>query len=235
MNIRRKLSSWIYPRHCPGCDRLLEPDEKVLCRCCDELVVRTGEVVCVQCGKPLRDRGQDLCPDCKRGHRFTAGRALFVYSGPMKEAMYRFKYENRRCFGDNFAVEAKGRYASLMKIWGISCIVPIPMYPGKQKKRGYNQAMVLAQRFGEEFNLPVKDLLERVEDTPPMKGLSPGTRRRNMKKAFHMKESAVQFNKILLVDDIFTTGATMDAAAEVLISHGVQAVYALYVCVGEGK
>ncbi|MBQ5431573.1 MAG: ComF family protein [Lachnospiraceae bacterium] len=233
--MQKKLYKLLYPRRCPGCDKLLEPDQKVLCARCDDLVKRTGEVVCVTCGKPLKNETRDLCPDCRKGHNFVAGRALFVYDGPMKEAMYRLKYDNRRCYARNFAVEAKKTYAGLMRAWGIECVVPIPMFAPKERKRGYNQARVLAQNIAEEFGLPVADLLERVEDTPPMKGLSPFDRRSNVKKAFHMKESEVQFNRILVVDDIFTTGATMDAVAEVLMSHGVQAVYALYVCIGEGS
>ena len=229
------LKHLLYPRRCPACDGLLEPDERILCNACERQVKRTGDVVCVICGKSLGRVEDDICGDCRRGHAFTGGRALYRYEGRMKEAMYRFKYENRRCYADSFALEAKEQYGELLQAWGIECIVPIPMYKVKERKRGYNQAKVFAKALADQFDLPMEELLYRAQDTPPMKGLSPEVRRDNVKNAFHMKRSAVQFNRILLVDDIYTTGATMDAAAGALLRNGITSVYAMYVCIGEGN
>ena len=109
------------------------------------------------------------------------------------------------------------------------------MYRKKQKKRGYNQAEVFARALGRETGLPVEGrLLVRNRDTVPQKELNDRQRRQNLKNAFQLVPDIVKYRKILLVDDIYTTGSTMDEAAKTLLAAGAEQVYYICVSIGAG-
>jgi len=234
--VESQLFDWIYPPRCPGCDRVLEGKELAFgfCRECEPEFLR--EPLCMKCGKPLTSTGastRDLCRDCACGnHVFRRARGIYIYEGVMRPAMYRFKYSNRRDYARIFARHG----GEMLRRWvwsnDIEVIVPVPMYEKKKRKRGYNQAEVFARALGENLGLPVVDLVERKKDTVPQKGLNAYERRENLKNAFKIKGNGVQFRHIMLVDDIYTTGSTMDHVAEVLLSQGAEDVYAVYICVG---
>lgn len=114
-------------------------------------------------------------------------------------------------------------------------IVPIPISRKRQRMRGYNQAEVIADQIGAYCNLKVyPDYLVREKETRPQKELNDRERKNNVKNAFHISENEVQLKKILLVDDIYTTGTTLDEAAWVLRKAGVETVYGMTVCIGRG-
>ena len=111
--------------------------------------------------------------------------------------------------------------------------MPVPMYPKKKRRRGYNQAEVFAKALGRELGIPVESgLLKRVRNTAPQKELSDTQRQKNLKNAFQLVPDVVKYNHILLVDDIYTTGSTMDEASKALLSGGVERV--CYVCISIG-
>ena len=127
--------------------------------------------------------------------------------------MYRFKYSNKREYAGFYAKEA-------VRIYG-----PVPMYRWKEKGRGYNQAAVFALALGEKMNLPVeKRMVKRIRNTTPQKELNDVERKINLKKAFQLVPNIVKYRKILIVDDIYTTGSTIDAVAEVLLQAGVDEI-----------
>lgn len=231
----------LYPPVCPACGALLTGTEKKagFCRACRKEVIPVTEPSCKKCGKILSDPREEYCEDCAgrgKAHVFAEGRCLFVYSGPMRAVMYRFKYENRRCYAEAFAATAVRNHGRWLSARGIDEIIPVPMYGPKEKKRGYNQAAVFGRALSRATGIPFAgDTLLRVRDTPPMKGLSDAQRARNLKSAFHMKANLVQFKKILLVDDIYTTGTTVDLAAACLLEGGAEAVYCMYICAGDGR
>ena len=153
----------------------------------------------------------------------------------MKLSMYRFKYSNKREYADYYAEVAALQYGTWIRRRGIEVIIPVPMFSGKKRNRGYNQAEVFAKALGRELMLPVdKHLVRRIKNTAPQKALNDRQRKDNLKKAFQVEVNIVKYRRILLVDDIYTTGATMDAIAEVLKEAGVTEVYALSICIGEG-
>ena len=141
--------------------------------------------------------------------------------------MYRFKYSNKREYADFYAKEAVRIYGDWIRRKQIEAIVPVPMYRLKEKGRGYNQAAVFARTLGEKMNLPVeKRMVKRIRNTTPQKI--------NLKKAFQLVPNIVKYRKILIVDDIYTTGSTIDAVAEVLLQAGVDEIYFLCISIGEG-
>lgn len=178
---------------------------------------------------------QEYCGDCKKAnHSFNQVKALYRYAGPMKRAMYRFKYSNRRCFARIFARQAHLDYGRFIKDMGIELIVPVPMYEKKRRIRGYNQADVFAQALSRELEIPWdKTIIRRVQDTTPMKQLNNVQRRENLQNAFKLSASGVKFKKVLIVDDIYTTGTTLDQVAKILKTGGVEQAYGLCVCIGD--
>ncbi len=164
----------------------------------------------------------------------TQGKALYLYKGAIKTTMYRFKYSNKREYAVFFAKKAVQMYGAWMKERGIEVIVPVPMYLPKQKRRGYNQAESFAKELAKLTGVPVADdLVKRVKDTEPLKGLNPSERKNNLKNAFQKGKSIVQYSHILVVDDIYTTGSTAQAVAKELIKQGVSHVYFMSICMGE--
>lgn len=234
-----KIINWIYPPRCFVCDGLLSSKEFGVHRKCMGLLYPVGDMVCLRCGKPVVSREIEYCFDCSRNINnkkgFTQGKALFVYKGAIKKSMYRFKYSNRREYANYMGKVAFERYGEWIKQKGIDAIIPVPMYRRKQKKRGYNQAEVFAKHLANETGVKlVKNGVFRIKDTVPMKNLNDVQRKNNLKNAFQFDENIVQYNYILLVDDIYTTGSTVNAIAEVLIEMGVFKVYFMSVTIGQG-
>ena len=117
----------------------------------------------------------------------------------------------------------------------IDVIVPVPMYARKKRYRGYNQAEIFAYELSKIWKIPMKaDALKRVRNTKPQKYLSDQERKNNLKKAFQAADFIVKYKSILIVDDIYTTGSTVESVAQELYLHGVESVYFLTLCTGEG-
>jgi len=233
--LRELLVSIFFPRRCPICDEVIPYGGKI-CEACATKVIYIKEPACKKCGKQLENERQEYCGDCgRKGHSFEQGKAVFSYQKDMKRSMYRFKYSGRREYADFFAEEAAKRYGTWMRRHGVEAIVPVPMYAAKKRSRGYNQAEVFAQTLGRECDIPVeKKLVARIKNTLPQKSLNDKQRKDNLKGAFQVRTNIVKYSKILLVDDIYTTGATIDAIAELLKKSGAKEVYFLSICVGEG-
>ena len=143
--------------------------------------------------------------------------------------MYRFKYSNKREYADFYAKEAVRIYGDWIRRKQIEAIVPVPMYRWKEKGRGYNQAAVFARTLGEKMNLPVeKRMVKRIRNTTPQKELN------DVIMSLNLDSEVVKYRKILIVDDIYTTGSTIDAVAEVLLQAGVDEIYFLCISIGEG-
>ncbi len=191
----------------------------------------------MHCGVALRKEQDQLCSKCRQHvHPFAQNRGIYIYKSPIKEGMYRFKYSNRRCYGRVFAKDAQHYLGDWLAFIKPDVIVPVPMYGPKERKRGYNQATVFACALGERLNIPVDSkLVKRVKNSLPQKMLDEQQRKNNLKNAFKVDRADVEYRKVLLVDDIYTTGATMDEVATVLLEAGAASVYGICICVGEDR
>lgn len=223
----------VYPPRCPGCDEVIMAGEE-LCEVCRGSIHTVQEPVCKRCGKPMQDERGEYCTDCtKKKHLYRQGKAVFVYRGAIRQSMYRFKYSNKREYAAYYAKVAAALHGDWVKRNKIEVLVPIPMYMGKQRRRGYNQAEVFARALGRELGIPVDTgIVTRVRNTIPQKELSDKERRRNLKNAFQLTHDIVEYSQIMLIDDIYTTGSTMDAVADVLLSGGAKNIY--YICISIG-
>ncbi len=234
-HIFQKLLRQIYPDRCPVCDRILF--DTYICPACAKKLTYVNQPACFSCGKPLQDPQQEYCGDCaKKKHEFRQGRAVFCYEGPVRGMLYRYKYSNRRDYTEFLASEAARLYTGWARRQGVEAVMPIPLSRRRRRKRGYNQAELLARRFAQLCGLPCyTKLLARTRDTQPQKKLSAEDRKNNLKNAFKMKENVVNLDKVLLIDDIYTTGSTIDAAALACKQAGIQDIYFLCISIGQGQ
>lgn len=237
---RRVLTDLVFPRRCPVCDRPVRDPEglsgTLICPECEPLLQRVAAPVCRRCGKPVRSARQDLCGDCgARQHVYDRGSAVFTYHSAAG-SLFRFKYRGRQeygtYFGECMAQRLRETAASFRELPDL--LVPVPLSAQKMRKRGYNQAGILAREMSRCTGIPVRtDVLRRVEDTLPMKNMDVRARQNNLKKAFHASGNDVELNSIMLIDDIYTTGATIDACALALYREGARRVCFMTLAVGE--
>lgn len=242
MKIKEMVLRLLYPPRCPVCDDLLEPGEMargIHADCEAKLYPVTG-TVCMHCGRPLVSETGEYCYDCLRLHKQTTtaiaqGKALYLYQGAVKTAMYRLKYSNRREYARVFAERAMEAYGEWIRSKGIEAIVPVPMYPKKRKARGYNQAEAFARELSKLTGIPTDaGLVKRICDTTPQKELDDVARKNNLKNAFQLGRNDVQYRQVLVVDDIYTTGSTAEAVAEELRRIPDIQIFFLSVCIGKG-
>ena len=171
---RDRVLDFIYPARCPVCDDVLPAGMHGICAGCHTYIQYIREPRCMRCGKPLEE-DEEFCGDCRDNSRsFEAGRALFVYDGIMQESMARFKYSSRREYGAVYAEELYRHYGSWVKQTGAGMLVPVPVHPARYRRRGYNQAEILARHFGKLSGLPVgTEMIARIKDTRPQIQHSP--------------------------------------------------------------
>ncbi len=224
-----------FPPRCPVCDRALDPRFPPVCSSCEKRIEYVVEPRCRICGAPIREEEEEMCISCSNtSHVFEQGRAAFIYKDPIRGSMYRFKYSNRQQYASFYAkcfTKANGKWIDHIRP---DIIAPIPLHKKRLRVRGYNQAALFARELGKETGICVcEDLLIRVKKTIPQKQLSLAQRKNNLKKAFKSTGYEVQSKNILLTDDIYTTGSTMDEAASVLLRDGAAAVFAACICIGE--
>ncbi len=222
---------YIYPPRCPVCDGI---SVQSICDTCRRDLVYVREDYCMKCGKPLMGDREEYCADCrKRRHYFEQWRALLSYQGQIRPSLYRLKYANRREYAAVYGREMANRLGGWVCRMRITRIVPIPLHSSRQRKRGYNQAALLAKELGRCLELPVDTrLLCRVRKTAPQKTLTSRQRKENLAGAFQVRGAVRPGEGILLVDDIYTTGHTADAAAFCLKSSGSCRVYVMSAAIG---
>lgn len=230
-----KIVNLVYPRRCPVCDDLVPMGQELICRECKEKIRYIGSPRCRKCGKQLYDENVIFCNDCeKRKHFYDNGYALYDYRS-MKSSIYRFKYSKRSEYAQYYAKDMYDHLTQEISRMEADALIPIPLHKTRQNKRGYNQAEVLAQELSKLTGIPCySNLIKRVKNTVPQKELDTCERQNNLKKAFLIHSDVVKLNKTIVVDDIYTTGSTVDAVARELRQHGVGKVYYLALCIGEG-
>ena len=231
-----RLIDIIYPKTCPVCGRVRPYGKKDVCESCVKGLKWVESPVCMKCGKTLEDEEAEFCADCIRIPKsFDRNYPVFDYEGEIKDSLYAFKYKNQRDHADFYAGCIVKRYGSQLKEKGFDGIVPVPVHKKKKKSRGYNQAELIALSLGELLDITVyPDYLVRTEATDPQKELDDKERMKNLKNAFNIGQNDVKLEKILLVDDIYTSGATMDACTRVLLASGVISISCVSVAIGRG-
>lgn len=195
----------------------------------------------MHCGKPIKAEVAEYCHDCAKQGRsnYIQGLALWIYDKKARQSLARFKYMGRREYVSYYAEEMVNGMGELVSRWNADALIPVPIHKKRLRKRGYNQAQLLAEEFGKRIGIPViSDYIVRIKDTKAQKDLSNRDRRSNLNKAFYLRKTQRELCNsprcAIIVDDIYTTGSTIEACAGVLLQAGVEEIYYISLCIGQG-
>lgn len=226
----------LYPQVCPLCGVVIDIRNNGTCDECRGRISYVQSPVCLKCGKEIFDEEIELCEDCSKYMRtYDKGFPAMNYIEPVTDCVAKFKYNNRRELADFFASEIIRCHGKRIAELSPEVLIPVPVHKKKLKKRGYNQAELLARSLGRRLDIPVDaDIIKRNLNTMPQKKLDNVEREKNLKKAFISDCEIVQYKKVMLVDDIYTTGATIESCTSLLKQKGVEKVYYTSICIGKG-
>ncbi len=236
--ISERLLDLIFPLHkkCIFCDgELNELSYNDTCETCLKTLpfIKKG---CVRCGSPLAENNEILCFNCKANEfDFVQAKSVFAYVDDVVKAVHNYKYNSMRFLSEPFAEYL----CSVLSTWSIypDIITSVPLHPNREKTRGYNQSKLMAQIVAEKFKIRYEDLCDKVIDNPSQTALTSADRRANVKDAYKLKPEfrrKLKGETILIIDDIYTTGATTNELSKILKSVRAGDVYVLTFAHGLG-
>ncbi|MEI8175529.1 MAG: ComF family protein [Candidatus Omnitrophota bacterium] len=223
----------LYPPLCGLCgEKITAPaaKQKVVCAACAAQLKTIRLPCCAGCGRSLEGLVETvtLCPECRgRTLYYEQSRSCFLYEGTVKEAIHRLKYSGRISFLDFFRDRFIGYLRENPALTDdIEGIIAVPLHHVRFRERGFNQAAILAKAAAQEFRTAdLSACLQRIINTNPQSGLDKGSRFENVRGAFEVRDpDAVALKKILLIDDVFTTGSTLNECSRVLKGAGARSV-----------
>lgn len=234
---RESILNVLFPRRCPVCGEIVKPAGRLICPPCVKKLSFVTSPVCKKCGKEIPDETAEFCEDCLgRRHAFEYGVALLNYNEAARRSMAKIKYSNKREYLDFYGTALAARYKGVFRRMGVEALVPVPVHAARRRKRGFNQAEVLAEVLGRELGIPVRpEFLTRTKRTEPQKDLTAAERLKNLSGAFSAGGTAGEASSVLIVDDIYTTGSTMEACARALRGAGTGRIYFAVICTTGGR
>lgn len=212
----------LFPQCCVGCGR----EGDYICRACRRSLLPITPPVCPRCGRP--QPGGTLCPGCVNWPGEIDGiRSPFRFDGVMRQAIHELKYRNLRAIARPLA-ELLSDYLTVNPVPG-EILVPVPLHRKRLRERGYNQSGLLARELGKLTGLPVVDgCLVRQRPAPPQaRTASVSERHSNVAGAFTCRDGGLRGKQVLLIDDVATSGATLNVCAGALKSAGATSVWGL--------
>ncbi len=219
------LADLLFPPRCAICGAATEKDG--FCGDCLAQVEFIGHPMCPRCGMPYPvENGVDhLCGDCIKGRQnFSVARSVGIYKNNILEIVHRFKYGRKLTAGRLLGSMMADRAECLLNIGDYDVIIPVPLHKERLRERGFNQSLLLAREISGRFGIPVDfESLRRVRDTGTQVSLSGSRRRENVRGAFEAAGS-VRGKRVLLIDDVLTTGSTVGECARELVGKGAREV-----------
>ena len=216
-----RVLDFFFPRWCLGCRQ----EGAFLCPSCLTRLPHLLPPLCPRCGQP---QALETCPFCREWRlSIDTIRSPYRFEGLVHQAVVLFKYQNLRALAPILGRLLKDYLDS--HPLPFDAILPVPLHPRRQRQRGYNQAGLLARELGKLVGMPVaQGAIRRVKATPPQaRAQRREERRANVTRAFVCQERGLEGRNLLLVDDVSTTGATLDACAQALKKAGAKAVLGL--------
>lgn len=215
------------------CEEIVNEKGHLICKTCIKKLPFVKEPYCIRCGKEIISEDSAYCDECNLYREFEAGRGLCNYTDEMRHIILKIKYDNKREYIEGFAKLMAIRYEKFIKVSNIDCIMPVPLHSSRKRMRGFNQSDILAKDLSKYLDIPVlHDCLYRVKKTIDQKGLSRTERLHNLDNAFMVKDLPSNIKNILIVDDVYTTGTTIEKCAKVLKDSGANKIYFLTICTG---
>lgn len=228
------LFSVLLPAHCDLCHELItRAFDSTVCAQCWSTLRPLNDNVCSLCGDPIITSNVPpgwRCGRCRRGlYEFDFCRSYALYENRVREVLHRFKYGRRARLGARLAQLLSQIWAHYPLLQEAEVIVPMPLHRRREKERGFNQSGILAKCLSGMVGRPLAaKAVGRVRNTPSQTGLSHRQRRLNVAQCFEVRQpAAIQGKACLVVDDVFTTGATLNSLARVLKEEGAAKVFAL--------
>lgn len=219
-----KVIRILYPRKCMGCSTFISIDKDAyLCDICYKDFQREFDNACQICGRNIQHKGRCLSCNTAKLH-FDKGYSVLVYKNSVREAILKFKYKGKFNYAQ-YLGKILCSYCTTNSIDGYDYITAVPLHKDRYKQRGYNQAKLLGKILAKHTNTPYKDLLIRYKNTLPQNALNKSQREKNIKNSFGLINNINLHSKnILIVDDIFTTGSTINECAKILKKNGANSV-----------
>lgn len=221
----------LFPKYCVNCRKLGD----YICSNCFSFISFDTDGVCGVCDKPSINKLTH--PGCKKKYSIDGVFSSILYKGVSKKLIYNFKYKPyladlRKILSDLFyeGLIQKQEFYNVIKDPQKLIFVPIPLYSGRERTRGYNQAEILAEELSKRLGFKTLNMLKRVKKTSSQVGLSKKQRMENIKEAFELSPNSASYVKgasAFLVDDVFTTGSTLTEAARILKRNGMKSVWGL--------
>ncbi len=232
MNLGKRLLDLLFPQRCCFCGKICKEEK---CSSCAKQIVYIVEPRCKKCGRPVRYDDQEYCYECQKlTHFYEQGKNIWLHKNPVNTSIYQFKYHNRRIYGEYYAKEMYRLFQKDIQAWKIDVIIPVPLHKSRRRKRGYNQAEILAKALGKLADISVDTkVIVRKKSTKAQKELDAKSRRKNLKNAFEILHTQYEGKNILLIDDIYTTGSTIDAVAETLQAKMQCNIWFLTISIGQ--
>lgn len=228
-SVVRDIVDIVFPSYCAVCEVPLESNEKVVCEQCYYSIKSIDSSFCQHCGRPLKRRASE-CKKCTEDRlSLTRIRAFGLYDKTLSSIIHLFKYGQKPSLGTRL-----GRLMSIAVLRDpllstAELVIPVPLHPVRHRERGYNQSELLASALVKSIGLSlITNVLVRKKNTKFQTSLSPEERFDNVAGAFFVKQPEIlKGKKVLLVDDVMTTGSTLHSCAEALLSGGAQEVYGI--------
>ncbi len=225
MRFRSTLFQFLLPPQCPCCEKFLEEGTQGFCSSCFSQIRWIDPPFCSICGIPFVSRKVEThpCGACVTHRRyFTMARALGVFEGSLQEAIHRWKYEGKTYLTPFFAewmAEGLNRY---WEPGSLDLLIPVPLHTRRLRERGFNQALLLVKDLSRRTGIPYrKTILQKKKPTVPQVNLSGVEREKALRRTFHVIEKEELSGLwILLIDDVYTTGATVNECSKVLLKGG---------------
>ena len=204
----------------------------MLCSNCLDYIPELKPPLCRFCGRPIK-KGK-TCRFCKDLVYVDYGRAWTLFIPPVDKVLHHFKYRKKtklaKLFGQAMASIIK--FDHILK--NVDIIIPVPLYWWKYLRRGYNQAALLSKIIAEECSVQVANTMQRIKNTKTQTRLNEEARRKNVLDAFTVKPDSINDKRVLLIDDVLTTGATMNECARILKEAGAKEVYSCVATITPG-
>jgi len=228
------LLALVFPPICPICQNSLGDGERdaLICGACEQDVQTIQPPYCAGCGLPFPSQETDihLCSRClTEQYYFEIHRSCGLYEGTLREGIHRLKY-----LGDFPTVRYFGNllystFQQCFQDWPVDVALPVPLHPRRLRERGFNQALLLARELSKKTKIPLRaKALRKIKYTPTQTGLTGRQRKKNLKGAFQVaQKESLTGRSVLLIDDVYTTGATASECARVLQKAGAQRVAVL--------
>ncbi len=221
--------NFFFPPQCLLCRTfLVAPHDDALCATCRRDFPYISGPLCPVCGIPFpsREGADHICGRCmRRAPRFDRARAVGHYHGSLRTAIHRFKYDSRSLLAAPLGRLLAENGRQLLGCAAYDVIMPVPLHAQRLRQRGFNQSLVLARAVGRHWGLPVEiEGLRRVRWTDPQTMLPIKERRHNVKGAFCYCGHGVQQKTVLLIDDVYTSGSTVEECANILKQSGARQV-----------